>query len=161
MPTDTLSPTFTCDMQRLNAHIGSRIRLRRTAMGMSQEAVAAALGVSFQQIQKYERGINRISASRLYALGSIFSVSITFFFEGYEDASPQHVSVREDPVLFKNDDTLKMSQKETLDLIRAYYQIKSLSVRKKVIELLRAFSNPNIDDLTSNHEENYDDSIRR
>ena len=106
-------------------------------MGMSQETVAAALGVSFQQIQKYERGINRIRASRLYALSCIFSVPITFFFEGYDEAAMQLLNVEEDHKIFKGEDTLKMSQKETLELIRAYYQIKDFSVRKKVIELIK------------------------
>jgi transcriptional regulator with XRE-family HTH domain len=155
---DTLAPTLLSTMPELDAHIGSRIRLRRAALGMSQEAVAAALGVSFQQIQKYERGINRISASRLYAFGGIFSVSITFFFEGYDVAAARPLSVGEDPVIFNDDDTLKMSQKETLELIRAYYQIKDVSVRKKMIELMRALSESKIDILTSTHDKSHDET---
>ncbi|OJV45797.1 MAG: hypothetical protein BGO28_06225 [Alphaproteobacteria bacterium 43-37] len=160
MPTETITPNFSSNMHQLDTYVGSRIRLRRMAMSMSQEAVAAALGVSFQQIQKYERGSNRISASRLYALSYILSVSITFFFEGYDEVSANPLSIAEDHKLFKGEDTLKMSQKETLELIRAYYQIKDLSVRKKVIELMKTLSDPKIDILGATNEKNHGDSSK-
>ena len=66
----------------IDIHVGSRVRLRRTLMGMSQEKLGQALGLTFQQVQKYERGTNRISASRLYHLSLIFDVPVEHFFEG-------------------------------------------------------------------------------
>ena len=71
----------------VDVHVGNRLRQRRTLLGMSQEKLAAAFGVSFQQIQKYERGANRISASRLHLLTQILDVPVTYFFEGLPASS--------------------------------------------------------------------------
>ena len=78
----------------IDVHVGSRVRLRRTLLGLSQEKVAAAVGVTFQQLQKYETGRDRISASRLYALAELLDVTIPFFYEGlpsvHAEAAPSN-----------------------------------------------------------------------
>ncbi|MCB9947359.1 MAG: helix-turn-helix transcriptional regulator [Rhodospirillaceae bacterium] len=115
----------------VDVHVGHRLRQRRTLLGMSQEKLAQAFGVSFQQVQKYERGANRISASRLHLLTQILDVPITYFFDGI--AAPEaDVDVAEDG---SGD---RMASRETLELVRAYYRIGSPAVRKRLVDLARA-----------------------
>jgi len=70
----------------VDIHVGKQVRKRRNALSMSQEKLGKALGLTFQQVQKYERGVNRIASSRLYQLGQILDVEISYFFDGYDDA---------------------------------------------------------------------------
>ena len=79
----------------VDVHVGSRVRLRRTMLHMSQEKLAAALGVTFQQVQKYERGSNRVSASRLWDMGRVLNAPVSFFFEGIEGAQSPDLPSRE------------------------------------------------------------------
>src|SRR6195952_4825225 len=112
----------------IDAHVGSRIRLRRTLMGMSQERLGEALGLTFQQVQKYERGVNRVGASRLFDLSRVLDVPISFFFDDMPDSLAANFggvpnrragsTELQDPF---GDDTL--SRRETLELVRAYYRI--------------------------------------
>jgi transcriptional regulator with XRE-family HTH domain len=135
----------------IDTHVGVRMRLRRTLMGMSQERLGDALGLTFQQVQKYERGVNRVSASRLFDLSRVLDVPISFFF----DDMPEKVAAiyggqvnsrgarlamgfAETQDGFGNDDTLQ--RRETLELVRAYYRISDPSVRKRFYELLRAMA---------------------
>ena len=123
----------------IDIHVGGRVRLRRTLLGMSQEKLAQALGLTFQQIQKYERGANRIGSSRLYHLSQILDVPVSFFF----DDMPHDVAAagggrgmsdaEQDPY---GPDT--MSKRETLELVRAYYRIPDDRLRRKVFELVKA-----------------------
>jgi len=109
-------------------------------MGMSQEKLGDALGLTFQQVQKYERGANRIGASRLFDLSRVLEVPISYFFEEMEadvqSASPRHMvgAVDEPPEAVKN----AMAKRETLELVRAYYRIADPSVRKHVYDLAKA-----------------------
>ncbi len=124
----------------IDVHVGGRVRLRRTLLGMSQEKLGEALGLTFQQVQKYERGANRIGASRLFDLSRVLEVPVSYFYEDMDDemmaASPRHmVRATEDPPEFE--DTV-MIQRETLELVRAYYRIRDPEVRKRVQELARA-----------------------
>ncbi len=105
----------------VDVHVGFRSRVRRTMLGMSQAKLAESLGLTFQQIQKYEKGTNRISASRLYELSQILDVPINFFFE--ESGTGR----RED----------KSIKRETLELVRAYYGIKSKKMRQRLFELVK------------------------
>lgn len=124
----------------VDIHVGERLRLRRMLLGLSQEALARLLGLTFQQIQKYESGANRIGASRLYDLAHALGVSVDYFYdemtEQVRQASPRHM-VRLDlepevpPILSVN-------SRETLDLIRTYYRINDPSVRRRVQELARS-----------------------
>lgn len=123
----------------IDVHVGGRVRLRRTLLGMSQEKLGEALGLTFQQVQKYERGANRIGASRLYDLSRVLDVPVSYFFEDMDEgmmaASPRHmVRATEDPPQFEDG---LMVQRETLELVRAYYRIRDPEVRKRVQELAR------------------------
>jgi transcriptional regulator with XRE-family HTH domain len=122
----------------VDIHVGSRVRLRRTLLGLSQERLADALGLTFQQVQKYERGANRIGASRLHQLSHILEVPVSFFFEemgtgpGTTEAG---AGTDEQPSGFNHD---PMAKRETLELVRAYYRIPDEKVRKRIFEMIKA-----------------------
>ena len=128
----------------IDVHVGTRIRLRRTLMGMSQERLGEALGLTFQQVQKYERGVNRVGASRLFDLSRVLDVPISFFFDDMPDrlttslggpGGRRGASAVESTDPF-GDDTL--NRRETLELVRAYYRITDPSVRKRVFDLIKS-----------------------
>ncbi len=128
----------------IDVHVGSRIRLRRTLLGMSQERLGEALGLTFQQVQKYERGVNRVGASRLFDLSRVLDVPISFFFDDMPDslANSLGTPLNRRPTGFTEtpdgfgDDTL--SRRETLELVRAYYRITDPAVRKRVFDLIKS-----------------------
>lgn len=127
----------------IDVHVGSRVRLRRTLLGMSQEKLGEALGLTFQQVQKYERGVNRIGASRLFDLSRVLDVPIGFFFDDMHGI-PGGRSTRSTSAGFSesqdgfDDDTLH--RRETLELVRAYYRITDPTVRKRVFDLIKTLS---------------------
>ena len=130
----------------VDVHVGARVRLRRTLMGMSQEKLGEAIGLTFQQVQKYERGANRIGASRLYDLSRVLDVPVSFFYDDMSDAvreqSPLVIAhggtgLQEAPAPFEAD---PLSRRETLELVRAYYSITDPQVRKRVYELAKALA---------------------
>jgi len=109
-------------------------------MGLSQKKLGDALGLTFQQVQKYERGANRIGASRIYQLSHILDVPISYFFDDMEEpeaGSPQGIAIglAEGAGEFNHD---PMAKRETLELIRSYYKITDAKVRKRVFELVKA-----------------------
>ncbi len=126
-----------------DAHVGKRVRLRRTLLGMSQEKLGKELGLTFQQVQKNERGTNRIGASRLYELSNILDVPVIFFFD---DMPPEIAGERPGRPAGMTEvqgaayeaDTL--ARRETLQLVRAYYRIKSGKARKRIFELTKAIA---------------------
>jgi len=129
----------------IDVHVGKRLRLRRTLLGMSQEQLAGAVGVTFQQIQKYERGSNRVSASRLYDVARVMGVSISFFFEDIgtditdgrpTQNLPEQAGLGESPMPAYEQNEL--SRNETLELVRAYWRLANSDMRKNVLELLRS-----------------------
>jgi transcriptional regulator with XRE-family HTH domain len=128
----------------IDVHVGTRVRLRRTLLGMSQERLGDALGLTFQQVQKYERATNRVSASRLFDLSRILDVPIGFFFDDMPDSLSGNFSgvphrASGSPSEFQNpfsDDTL--SRRETLELVGAYYRITAPAVRKRVFDLIKS-----------------------
>ncbi len=131
----------------IDVHVGSRIRLRRTLLGMSQERLGDALGLTFQQVQKYERGINRVGASRLFDLARVLDVPISFFFDDMPEAvggSPPPSAAAalggfaEAQEGFGSD--ARLNRRETLDLVRAYYRISDPAVRKRVFDLIRSLA---------------------
>lgn len=123
----------------VDGHVGSRIRARRLILGMSQQKLAAALGISFQQLQKNERGSNRIACSRLVDLSKALDVPVQFFFDEMPTAIQKIArGERFKPLSTENVDLNQMATAETLKLVRAYYAIKSPRVRKQVMELARA-----------------------
>jgi transcriptional regulator with XRE-family HTH domain len=119
----------------VDVHVGSRVRLRRTLLGMSQEKLADALGLTFQQVQKYERGANRIGASRLHQLSRILEVPVSFFFEEMGVSPPAAAQPGDDAAGFEHD---PMTKRETLELVRAYYRIPDEKVRKRIFEMVKA-----------------------
>lgn len=130
----------------IDVHVGSRVRLRRTLLGMSQEKLGEAIGLTFQQVQKYERGANRIGASRLFDLSRVLDVPVSFFFDDMsEDAAASPVDDDDEaggedrPVNTYEPDP--MAKRETLELVRAYYRIADPSVRKRLFELTKAVAN--------------------
>lgn len=128
----------------IDVHVGSRIRLRRTLMGMSQERLGEALGLTFQQVQKYERGVNRVGASRLYDLSRVLDVPISFFFDDMPDQSAlahgetgvAGFAERQEGFGAHAEDPL--AKRETLELVRAYYRITDPAVRKRVFDLIKS-----------------------
>jgi len=120
------------------------VRLRRTLLGMSQEKLGEAIGLTFQQVQKYERGANRVGASRLFDLARVLDVPVSFFFEdmpaGVSQQSPRLMiaGLAEEPIEAMGEDP--MNKRETLELVRAYYRIADPQVRRRVFELAKALA---------------------
>ncbi len=123
----------------IDIHVGSRIRLRRTMLGMSQEKLGESLGITFQQIQKYEKGTNRVGASRLQNISTILNVPVSFFFEdvpgeqsdsqsGFSEATSSNYVVD------------FLSSSEGLQLNRAFVKIGDAKVRRKLVDLVKALA---------------------
>ncbi len=126
----------------IDVHVGSRVRLRRTLLGMSQEKLGEAIGLTFQQVQKYERGANRIGASRLYELGLVLDVPVSFFFDDMPDERKRATPPPQlDDDLRKRIEPDPMAKRETLELVRAYYRITDPHVRKRIFELTKSVAN--------------------
>ena len=124
----------------VDVHVGARLRQRRTLLGMNQTKLGSSIGLTFQQVQKYEKGTNRISASRLYALSGTLDVPIEYFFSDMPTAvaasSPTLVGGRaKKPPSYEPD---PMATRETLELVRAYYKIEDVNVRNRLRELFTA-----------------------
>ena len=121
----------------IDVHVGSRVRVRRTLLGMSQGKLGAALGLTFQQIQKYEKGANRIGSSRLYRLSRILDVPVAFFF----DELPGDVSAEAEGLADSGQESFepdRLARQETLQLVRAYYGISDSRLRKRIFELVKS-----------------------
>ncbi|NTC86291.1 helix-turn-helix domain-containing protein [Agrobacterium tumefaciens] len=121
----------------IDAHVGSRIRLRRNILGMSQERLGENLGISFQQIQKYERGLNRVGAGRLQNIADILNVSVSFFFEDISGNDPiiatPHASSLDGLQTF-------LSSSEGFRLNREFVKIADPNVRRRIIEMVKALA---------------------
>ena len=123
--------------EAVDVYVGGRVRQLRTMLGMSQEKLGEALGLTFQQVQKYERGVNRIGASRLYQISEVLDVSINYFFE---DISPSLTKKRGKAALAEAQaeyDHDPMAKRETLELVRSYYKIKDPKVRRRIFDLIK------------------------
>ena len=127
-----------------DTHVGSRIRLRRNMLGMSQEKLGESLGITFQQIQKYEKGTNRVGASRLQAIANILGVPVAFFFEdlpGQETVGNRGFA-EDSSAAFALD---FCTSAEGLQLNRAFVRISDLKVRRKIIELVKSLASDDPD----------------
>jgi transcriptional regulator with XRE-family HTH domain len=126
----------------VDVHVGARMRLRRTLLGLSQEAVAEKLGLTFQQVQKYEPGTNRVSSSRLFDLCRIFNVPVAYFFDEMAgDVAKQSPATLQGKAPTKLDvDQDPATRRETLELVRAYYGIGDVSVRRRLTNIIRAIA---------------------
>ncbi len=123
----------------VDVHVGARLRVRRTLLGMNQTDLGDALGLTFQQVQKYERGANRISAGRLFALSQMLDVPIEYFFDDMPTAvaasSPaQGGSKAKKPPSYEPD---PMATRETMELVRAYYKISDPEIRKHLFAMTK------------------------
>ncbi len=132
----------------IDIHVGNRIRMRRNILGWSQEKLGDLLGLTFQQIQKYEKGLNRVSASRLWDFSVVMDTPISFFYDDMDKTvakqSPRMFSnpeadatLNEDLEVFNTDPMLKQ---ETLELVRAYYKISNRQAAKHLFDLIVAMS---------------------
>lgn len=127
----------------VDAHVGARLRRRRMLLGISQERLGEAIGLTFQQIQKYERGTNRVSASRLYDLSQVLHTDMNYFFDEMPEAIAAASITRQrdghpEPVPLVEHDP--ESRRETLELVRAYYRIKRPDVRRRLFEMTKAMA---------------------
>lgn len=124
----------------IDVHVGLRVKLRRVMLDMSQEQLGAEIGVTFQQVQKYERAANRIGASRLYQLARVLDVVIDFFYDTTDPvrAPAMPGGFAEPPAEAFDADPLR--KRETIELVEAYYAITDPSVRRRLFELARALA---------------------
>ena len=136
----------------IDVHVGMRIRLRRTLMGMSQERLGEALGLTFQQVQKYERGVNRVGASRLFDLSRVLDVPIAFFFDDMPEpmasaygntgagvAGRRAIGFADTQDAFGEDPA---ARRETQELVRIFGRITDPAMRRKVVELVKVMAPP-------------------
>jgi len=133
----------------IDVHVGSRVRLRRTLLGMSQEKLGEAVNLTFQQIQKYERGANRIGASRMFELSQVLDVPVSFFFDDLPDEVKTPEGVRERALRDYEQSSYEpdpLARRETLELVRAYYKIADPRVRKRLFELAKSLSGNGAED---------------
>jgi len=115
----------------IDVHVGSRIRNRRLFLGMNQDSLAKAIGLTFQQVQKYEGGSNRVSASRLKAVAEILAVPVSYFYEGLA------ASGAEEPAELR-DRRERMQRPETIELVRLYYRIPDQEIRHQFLGMVKA-----------------------
>lgn len=137
----------------VDVHVGNRIRLRRTILGYSQQFMARKLGLTFQQVQKYEKGCNRVGASRLWDISRVLKVPMDFFFEdmdkSVESQSPMMLMMpdNEEASMLSEDvddmDLDPMKREETLELVRAYYRISNRKIAKNLFDLIVSMSKSN------------------
>ena len=120
----------------IDKHVGSRIRMRRMMLKMSQTALGDALGITFQQVQKYEKGTNRISASRLQHISRILQVPVPFFFDGAPHVAAEPISVGRVPP--HDELTGFMATRDGLALAKAFMQIGSFQIRRRIVDLVAA-----------------------
>ncbi len=130
----------------IDTHVGSRVRVRRTLLGMSQERLAEELGITFQQVQKYEKGLNRIGASRLWDLAQVLGVSVDFFYDNLYDTtrskSPRKIcnfmEMSEDGETYGD----ILNRRDVIELIRNYARINDPKISKNVLDLVKSLCPP-------------------
>jgi transcriptional regulator with XRE-family HTH domain len=110
-------------------HVGSRVRMRRMMLGMTQADLSEAIGVTFQQVQKYEKGTNRVSASRLQHIAHVLQVPVSFFFEDADGSSPRHDAPPDEITPF-------MATADGLALAKAFMRIRNIEVRRRIAALV-------------------------
>ncbi|MFP5077681.1 helix-turn-helix domain-containing protein [Rhizobium sp. YIM 134829] len=124
----------------IDIHVGSRIRLRRTMLGMSQEKLGESLGITFQQIQKYEKGTNRVGASRLQNISAILNVPVSFFFEDAPGDAAGGAPAGLSEASSSNYVVDFLSSSEGLQLNRSFVKITDPKVRRKIVDLVKALA---------------------
>lgn len=127
-------------VEAIDLHIGKRLRRRRRLLGFTQQQLAETVGVRFQQIQKYECGANRITASRLFELARAVNVPVQYFFDGLVEVQTATPAANDTEVLPGD----VFSQRETLELVRAYYKLGERP-RRRLLDLAKALETDGID----------------
>lgn len=130
---------------QIDVHVGQRVRIRRMELEITQQRLAKEINVTFQQVQKYERGVNRISASKLFRIAELFSVSVDFFFEGLsEDGSTDLSGFAEEGTPFVRDEISALmtflSSHEGMELNQAFRKLKRTKVRRDISNLVEAIA---------------------
>src|SRR4249919_3360218 len=123
----------------IDKHVGSRVRMRRMMLGMSQEKLGDALGLTFQQVQKYEKGTNRIGASRLQQIAQILQVPVSFFFEGAPHSTSGGMSEAPSPAYVAD----FLATSDGLSLTKAFMRIKSNKLRRRIVDLVEQIAGIN------------------
>ena len=124
----------------VDVHVGSRVRLRRNMLGLSQEKLGEAIGLTFQQVQKYERGANRIGASRLLELSRVLDVPVSFFYDETDPVRAPAIPVGFSESPQEGFDSDPLRKRETLELVEAYYEIEDTAVRRRLFELAKSLA---------------------
>src|SRR5580700_1835689 len=124
----------------IDVHVGSRVRLRRNMLGLSQEKLGGAIGLTFQQVQKYERGANRIGASRLHDLSRVLDVPVSFFFDDTDPVRAPAIPAGFAEPSAETFDSDPLRRRETMELVNAYFAVKDPTIRKRMYELVRALA---------------------
>lgn len=122
----------------VDVYVGTRLKIRRLELGYSQNKIGEMTGITFQQVQKYEKGLNRIGSSRLYEFAKILKVPVSYFFEQYELTFGNNGILSDNKASF--DDNKDISEKEILTLIKNFTAIKDPSIRKSIITLTKTLS---------------------
>lgn len=123
----------------IDVHVGRRVRKRRVMLGLSQTGLAKSIGITFQQIQKYEAGKNRIGAGRLFEISEILEVPVTFFYQELPRANRNRaLSDETEQEEYINDS--EINDRETLELVKAYHKILDSNLRKKLLETIKHIS---------------------
>lgn len=130
----------------IDAHVGQRLRQRRWMLGLTQQQLGDRIGIKFQQVQKYETGQNRISASRLWELANATDVEISYFFEGLDDNASDAATVSAENSGASGD---LMTDREAIELVRAYYATPEL-LRRRVFDLVKVMGDTNASDEIRN-----------
>jgi transcriptional regulator with XRE-family HTH domain len=133
----------------IDVHVGSRVRFRRMLLGMSQEKLGEKLGLTFQQVQKYEKGINRIGASRLFDLSQVLAVPVQFFYEEAPSSDPQLAmpdGFAEKPA--ENAIVEFLRSRDGLELNKAFVRISDAKARRAIVDLVRSLANDDTNDNT-------------
>src|SRR5437016_10544606 len=124
----------------VDVQVGSRVRLRRNMLGLSQEKLGEAIGLTFQQVQKYERGANRIGASRLHELSRVLDVPVSFFFDDMDPVRAPAIPTGFAEPAAEAFDADPLRRRETIELVSAYYRIDDPALRRRLFDLARALA---------------------
>ncbi len=122
----------------VDEHVGNRVRLRRVELGMSQQELSRLIGITFQQLQKNERGVNRLSASRMYEAARVLDVPVGYFFEGISGAKLLARPAQKIEYSLPIED--EQAKRETLELVTAYYDIRDRKLRQQMVGTMRALA---------------------
>ena len=127
------------DPNYIDAHVGARIRMRRQLINMSQERLGELLGITFQQVQKYENGTNRIGASNLFKIAKTLGVDVAYFFEGVQEiADSMMADTSEIPMVGIKEDPL--TSRDAIELMHNYYRVKDANVRKRLAQFVKTLA---------------------